>query len=220
MRHLRTMSVAVLTALALVACAGTTTASATRLCDDNSFAACNAADIFPATSSVVAAATNFRATTTGGLINPVYTCTSSNLTVRTTSAGGGAGVTVPGTIDAFSWSGCTDSLRACGTSATVTGLGGAASFVWTAAFSGTVTLGPAFPTYSFTCRVGSGSVTCSFGGGSSSASAPLTGGKPATITITNAALPASGSGGCPTATRFSMTYVTVPALVPYYLTNT
>ena len=199
MKHLKILGHGVIAALALTAMFGAGTASATRLCAVNT-SPCPAgstygkgtaikAQLVPGTTSVV----------TSGFVTVI--CTESTISGKTTSAGGGSGTPVTGSISSVTWKGCkTSSGGSCTASAlntpwsaSVTGSGG----------NGTMSISNAAG--KFTCTV-----TCEYE--AKSASVSVSGGSPATIKASNVGFSRiGGSFLCSSSASWSAQYeVTAP----------
>jgi hypothetical protein len=224
MRSSRMLGLAVIAALALVALAGASTASATRLCSvpgTGTPTVCSPSTNQYPSGTVISAAkktgTSVVLTTSGGIVNPTLTCTASTVALTTTSAGGGAGVNVTGNLTTLTFSGCTSTSPAgCSSSATVSGLPKTGFAAWTSGNNGNLTTN--VPTVSFTCPIFGFPVNCSFGG-SGSVTGQVTGGNPAEVRFTNQAIAASGGGfGCPSSAVWNATY-TVSSPAALYVTN-
>jgi hypothetical protein len=189
---------------ALVAFAGATTASATRLCATNTtpcgsiISHANFAASLPAGQPAVL-------TTSGGIINPTLSCTTSAVGVTNTTPGGGAGVNVAGKLTALSFSGCTSTNPAgCSATATIGSLASSTGTVaYTSGMNGTLRLTP--PTVSFSCPILGTPVTCTFGG-SGTVDATITGGAPAVVDVRNQNIASTGGFGCPNASTWNATY--------------
>ncbi|HEV7753926.1 MAG TPA: hypothetical protein VGO71_20400 [Baekduia sp.] len=205
MRNLKTLGLAVISVLALVAFAGATTASATRLCS-TAGTPCAAPYASGTTfNAKLKTGTNAVLTTSGGASNPTLTCTTSTVQLVSSSAGGGAGVNVTGNLTGLTFSGCTSVNPAgCSSSATVTGLPKSGTIAWTSGNNGTLTVNA--PTVSFTCTILGFPVNCSFGG-SGSVSGTVTGANPAGVKFTNQSIASTGGFGCPTAAVWNAEYV-------------
>jgi len=224
MRLIKSMALAAIAMCALVAFAGATTASATRLCSVST-SPCPSGNVYPSGTTINGTVNSAGAVlaTSGGLVNPTITCTASTNTLQSTSAGGGSGVAITGNLTALSFSSCTDNLRSCGTSGTVTGLPSPGSVSWTGspgAFDGSLTVGPNLPSVTFTCRTGTTSFNCTFGG-SSSVTGQVTGGLPARVSFNRANIPiAAGSGAqCPRTASWTATYNSTSTTNGYWLTD-
>jgi hypothetical protein len=215
MRHLKMMGLAAIAVFALVAFAGATTASATRLCSVAT-TPCPAANIYPVNTSFPAdllAGTNAVLTTSGSPVgvNPTLTCSASGVGVTNSNTGGGAGTPVNGHLGSLSFSSCTSVNPAgCSTSATVGSLAAATGTIaWTSGANGTLRLTP--PTVSFTCPILGAPVTCVFGG-SGTVDGTLTGGATPVVDIVNQAIASTGGFGCPTASQWNARYSVTKAL--------
>jgi hypothetical protein len=204
MRNVKTLGLAVLSVFALVAFAGATTASATKLCP-TSGTPCAAPYASGTTfNAKLETGTNAVLTTSGGLVNPTLTCTASTVRLVSSSAGA-AGTPVTGNLTGLTFSGCTSvSPAGCSSSATVTGLPKSGSISWTSGNNGSLTVNA--PTVSFTCPIFGIPTTCSFGG-SGTVTGAVTGGNPATVRFTNQAIASTGGFGCPTSAVWNAQYV-------------
>jgi hypothetical protein len=204
MRHLKVMGVAAIAAFALIAFAGATTASATRLCATNT-TPCGSIYSHTTFHSTLATGQPAVLTTSGGIINPTLSCNTSTVSVTNTNAGGGEGVDVAGKLTALSFSGCTSTNPAgCSTSATIGSLAGSTGTVaYTSGMNGTLRLTP--PTVSFSCPILGSPVTCTFGG-SGTVDATITGGAPAVVDVRNQNIASIGGFGCPNASTWNATY--------------
>jgi hypothetical protein len=199
MKHIKMLGLCLAGALVAMALIGAGTASATRLCAQNT-TPCPAgstygkgtsikAQLVPGTTSVV----------TSGFVTVV--CTESTMSGKTTSAGGGSGTPVLGQISSVTWKGCkTTSGSSCTASAlntpwgvSVSGSGG----------NGTMTVSGAAG--KFTC-----SVTCEYEAKTASVSA--SGGNPARIKASNVSFSRiGGSFLCSSSASWSAEYeVTSP----------
>jgi hypothetical protein len=214
MRHLKTMGVAVIAVFALVAFAGATTASATRLCATNT-TPCSSIYTHTNFHSTLATGQPAVLTTSGGIINPTLSCTTSTVSVTNTNAGGGAGVPVAGKLTSLSFSGCTSVNPAgCSSTATIGSLASATGTIaYTSGMNGTLRLTP--PTVSFSCPILGSPVTCTFGG-SGTVDATVTGGTRAVIDVRNQNIASTGGFGCPNASTWNATYHTSNTL---YISN-
>lgn len=168
MKHLKILGLCLAAALAVMALVGAGSASATRLCAEN-VTPCPAGSTYKKGTSIKAQLPSKGVSVmASGFVT--IECTSSTMSGKTTSDGGGAGVAVSGEISSVTWKNCTSNLGSCTASAlktpwsaSVTGSGG----------SGTMTVSNAAG--KFTC----GGVTCEYEAKSASVSA--TGGNPAMI---------------------------------------
>jgi hypothetical protein len=198
-------SQSLLLALACLVCtfalAGVTSASANVLCSVNSDP-CPSANIYPSGTAITGAGSSWVMTSSGGVINPRYTCSSTTVGLQTTAMTG-----IPVSATAWAMRSCTSTAPAgCSTSPTTTGLPTTGSI---AAFpSGNGTLSVTTPTFSIACSIGSTTLTCSFGGNAVVAS--ITGGRPATLGLVSVALTGTGAG-CPTAWRATASYTLAPS---------
>lgn len=170
MKHMKTLNLCLVAAIAAMAVIGAGTASATKLCSINS-SPCPAGNTYgkgtaiktqlvPGTSSVMSS----------GFVT--ITCTENTMSGKTTNEGGSGAVT--GEISSVAWKNCTSNLGSCTASslktpwpAEVTGSGG----------NGTLTV--QHPGGKFTC----GGTTCEYEG--SKASVSVTGGNPAKAKASN-----------------------------------
>jgi hypothetical protein len=218
MRNFKMLGLALISVFALVAFAGATTASATVLCKVAT-SPCPAGSVYPSGTTLTGSlkpTTNAVLTTSGGSANPTLTCTSSNETLVTTSAGGGAGVSVTGNLTALSFTSCTSTNPSgCSSSGTVSGLPKSGSAAWTGSFGGNLVLNA--PTVSFTCPILGFPVTCNFGTGT--VTGVLTGGNPVDVKFTNQSIPSSGGFGCPTAATWNADYNGTGTNAAVWVTN-
>ena len=206
MKHLKMLGLCLAVALAAMALVGVGTASATRLCAVNS-SPCPAASTYgkgtaikaqlvPGTTSVVSS----------GFVTVV--CTESTMSGKTTSAGGGSGTPVTGSISSVTWKGCkTTSGGSCTASALNT--------PWSASVSGSGgngTMSISGAAGKFTC-----SVTCEYE--AKSASVSVSGGNPARIKASNVGFSRiGGSFLCSSSASWSAEYeVTSPK--PAFVTS-
>ena len=216
MRHFKLLSLAAMAVLALVAFAGAGSASATVLCGTS---ASPCASPLPNDTTLrmdIKTSTNMLMTTSGGFVNPTFTCTSSALDLTTTSAGGAAVTNLAGDLRGMTLSGCSSANPAgCSSAWTVTGLPTAWSVMWTTGNNGTLSL--ATPVMTVSCVLSGIPVNCSFGNGGS-VTGSVTGGTPAEVRFINQTLAITAGFGCPTAAQVNATYsVTTPS--PLFLTN-
>src|SRR4051812_16801945 len=166
MRHLKVIGLAAIAVFALVAFAGATTASATRLCTVTNQSPCT--DFYNHTNfnTDLVAGTQSVWTTTGSPVgvNPTFTCGTSAWGWTNTNAGGGAGVAVGIRLTALSFANCTSVNPAgCSTSWTVGSLTNATGTIaWTSGVNGTLRYTP--PTVTYTCPILGASFNCTWGG--------------------------------------------------------
>jgi len=181
MRNMKILGLCLAAALAAMAVIGAGSASATKLCSINS-APCPAGNTYGKGTSIKA---SLVAGTVSKMASGFVTieCTSSSMSGKTTSAGGGSGVAVTGEITSVTWKNCTSGLGACTASslftpwsAEVTGSGG----------SGTMSVTNAGG--KFTC----GGTTCEYK--ASKASVSVSGGSPATIKASSVSFSKVGGG--------------------------
>jgi hypothetical protein len=187
MKYLKMFSLAAVAAVAAMAFIGAGTASATRICSTNTLPC----------GSILGSGTPIKAELTGGneavLTSgfAVVKCKTSVISGETTSAGGGAGVAVLGTITSASWSNC-----ACNLGGTVTtaaeNLPWSAELNWTSEMNGTMKV--ANPQGSFVCA----GTKCIYG--ATSVSTTVTGGAPAIVTASVTLERKAGSGALCSAT--------------------
>ncbi|HET8813521.1 MAG TPA: hypothetical protein VFM51_01025 [Solirubrobacterales bacterium] len=181
MRNMKILGLCLVAALAAMAMIGAGSASATKLCESNT-APCPAGETYGKGTSIKAQlVAGTSSTMSSGFVT--IQCTSSSMSGKTTSAGGGAGVPVTGEITSVTWKNCTSGLGACTASALftpwsaeVTGTGG----------SGTMSVSNAGG--KFTC----GGVTCEYK--ASKASVSVTGGSPAIIKASGVSFSKVGGG--------------------------
>lgn len=207
MRHLKTIGLAAIAVFAVIAFAGATTASATRLCTVTNQSPCT--DFYAHTNfhNDLVAGTQSVVTTTGSPVgvNPTFTCAASTWGWTNTNAGGGAGVPVGIRLTALSFTNCTSVNPAgCSTSWTVGSLASATGTIaWTSGVNGTLTYTP--PTVTYTCPILGSAVTCTIGG-SGTIDGTVTGGHDAVIDIVNQSATVTGGFGCPTAVQWNARY--------------
>jgi hypothetical protein len=210
------VGLAAVAVLVLVAFAGTTSASATRLCSVNT-APCPAGSAYPVGTVLSSSTNTFTIATSGGIANPRITCTSVTEQLTTTSVGGGAGVAVDARVDNFDLRNCTSSSPAgCTANPTVSGLGSPVRINWASGFDGNLSVATA-PVWTFTCGAVSPTFTCNYGG--NAITYGFTGGRPARFTFSTVPIAVLGVTGCPTAARVTATFNATPSTTPYYLTN-
>jgi hypothetical protein len=210
MRALKTVGTLLVVVFAVVAFAGATTASATRLCTTNT-TPCTSVYANDRTFPMhLKPSTTITVTTSGGIINPTFTCAASTWGLTNSNQGGGVGVAVAVRLASVSYSACT-SVNPAGCSSTFTvGLAGATGDVTsTAGMDGTLQLTP--PLLGITCPILGTAVLCTYGG-SGTLDGTVTGGNVATIDVRNQTIPASGGVGCPTSSVWNFTYTTTTAL--------
>ena len=192
MKHIKTLGLCLLAALAVMAFGGAGTASATKLCSVNT-SPCPAGNTYGKGTAIKAQlVAGTTSTMNSGFVN--ISCTESTISGKTTSEGGAGAVT--GSISSVTWKGCTSGLGACTASALntpwaaeVTGSGG----------NGTMSISG--PGGKFTC----GGVTCEYG--ASKASVSVTGGNPATIKASSISFSKTGGGFlCSSTASWSGTY--------------
>lgn len=111
MRHLRMLGLAAFAAMGLMAFIGASSASATALCTTTDTPSCSMA--YP-TGTVIKSrlkpGTTAKLTDSGG--NVIATCTGSNVTAKTTNE---SGAKITGTINEWTWSGCSQSTASIAT---------------------------------------------------------------------------------------------------------
>jgi hypothetical protein len=207
MRHLKMMGLAALAVFALVALAGATTASATRLCTTTNTSPCTHFYAHTNFNSDLQAGTTSVWTTSGSPVgvNPTFTCATSGLGWTSTNAGGGAGVPVGIRLTSLVYTSCTSVNPAgCSTTWTVGSLANATGQVaWTSGVNGTLTYTP--PTVSYTCAILGMPVNCTIGG-SGTVDGMLTGGHDPVIDIVNQNMATTGGFGCPTSMQWNARY--------------
>jgi hypothetical protein len=217
MKYLKILGLAAVAAMALMAVAGAGTASATELCTVNT-SPCPAASKYNSGTVIEASSTN--ATLTSSLGNVV--CTGSSIKGTTTSSGGSK-LSVEGTMESLSFSGCTLTTPFSTTkhNCTVTGInlhykGVAAK---TTQPNGTLTVtsgGSGDPGAKVDC--GANVLRCQFT--SPSIVLDVTGGSPATVLAKEESLNRTvyEGGLCPSTSTWDATYtVTKPHAL--YLVN-
>lgn len=213
--HLKGAGVATVAVLVLVAFAGASTASATRLCVTNTNPCglrwANGTPFTMHLRSGVGAVF----TTSGGTINPTLTCSTSKLTITSSNDGGGAGVPVAVALSALTFTGCTSTNpTGCEPQGTVGALGGATGTIaWTSGINGTLRITP--PTVSFSCPIFGASVVCTFGG-AGTVDGNVTGGSTPIIDIVNQSIAATGGLGCPPNALLNAEYQSTVAI---FVTN-
>lgn len=217
MRHLKMMGLTLLVVFALVALAGATTASATKLCQTNT-SPCGSA--YPANTAFHAdlrPGTSFVITTSGSPtgFNPAMTCSGSTWGLTSTGAGGGAGVAVPVRLTALSVTSCTSAgPTGCESSATVGALTGATGQVaWTSGVNGTLTIAP--PTMTWNCPILGTVISCTYGG-SGTLDSTITGGASPPIEFVNQSIASTGGFGCPTTAQWNFQLTVTKSL---FVTN-
>lgn len=209
MKYLKMLGLAAVAAMALMAF-GAGSASATELCSTNTS---------PCTGTKYGSGTvikaNLKSGTIANLTNSLgnVTCTTSTVEGKTSSAGGGTGVAVKGSITSLKFSNCTqDVFGSPSCTVTATGIPAAVQGVATGGGNGKMTTGTAGA--EVVCL---GFIECSF-------SAPgieltTTGGNPAHVTASNEVLKIEEGGFlCPSEAKWDATYeVSTPK--PLFLVN-
>jgi hypothetical protein len=217
MRKLMKLGVSAVALVALaVAAIGAGSASATVLCRSApSTHVCPAADLLagPGRSTTVTATSSSAVLrTSGGLINPVVTCTSSTATI-TAGPGGGAGLALPGRLTGLTFTRCTSTNpTGCSASAIVTGLPTSGSLSWTTNWDGTITI--TAPDVEIDCPFLGTTVRCHYGG--NAVTGTVRGGNPATVTFNGVRVNSTSGSPCPPTTSWTATY-TVTSPNPMYV---
>jgi hypothetical protein len=199
MKKMRMLGLCVVAAMAAMALIGAGTASATKLCSENT-SPCPAGNTYGKGTSIKAQlVAGTKSVMSSGFVT--IECSESTMSGKTTSAGGGAGVPVTGEITSVTWKSCKTSS---GSSCTASSLG----TPWPAEVSGsggsgTMTVSNAGG--KFTCTV-----TCEYS--TKSASVSVTGGNPAIIKANSVGFSKiGGSFLCSSSASWSGTYeVTTP----------
>lgn len=219
MRLLKTMLVAALGALAIVACAGVSTAAADRWCSVPQ-THCPIANIYPADEEIdwhLVVATTFTTSGSPVGVNPTLTCSAGTRLDTSTTSGGTHGVPVLFHTKILTFSGCSSANpTGCSSTPTIGSTAAATGFdARTGHFDGTRRY--LLPTVTFHCPILGMAVACTFGGGTSTVHGTITAGNPAILHITNQALSVSGGFGCPTAAQWNARY---RSTVPLYISTT
>lgn len=194
MRNMKLFGLCICCALAALAVIGAGTASATKLCSVNS-SPCPAGNTYGKGTGIKAQlVAGGKSVMSSGFVT--ITCTSSTMSGKTTSDGGGSGVPVTGEISSVTWKNCTSGLGSCTASATgtpwpaeVNGSGG----------SGTMSISKAGG--KFTC----GGTTCEYE--ASKASVSVSGGSPATVKASSISFTKTGGSFlCSSSASWTSTY--------------
>jgi hypothetical protein len=217
MRHLKVIGIALVAVFALIAFAGATTASATRLCATNT-TPCGSVYTHTDFRADLQSGASSTFTTSGSPIgiNPTIVCSGGTLGLTNTGAGGGDGVAVPVRMTALSYSGCSSTNPAgCESTWTTGPLTGATGQVTsTSGMNGTLAL--QLPPVTFSCPLLGATETCTFGE-VGTFDATLTGGSPAIIDVVNQQLTTTPTFGCPTALNWNARFTVTGH--PLYVTS-
>lgn len=192
-RHIGKLGVAALGAIVLAAAVGASSASATRLCEEQGVSEkCPAGKIIPANTKFEAV---LRAEWRMNLGFVFVTCNASTLKGEVSEAGGGLGVPVGMAFESFSWGGCT----CAGKGATVKGQ----SPAWVSSLTGTGNKDGEL-TIPVNFKIECLGNTCYYLGTPVN---PFYGGKPAIFEINNVAIVQKGSSeDCATTETWTASY--------------
>jgi hypothetical protein len=189
MKSLKMLGLAVVVAAALMAVIGAGSASATVICK-NSSSPCTSS-YASGTKYTGALKSGTEATLAAGF--STIKCTASTVGLEQTSAGGGAGVAVNGSITSLAFSGCNATVN-------VTALG-SGNVAWTSGSSGSLTGSGT------NVEIVGGTTHC-FYGGSITSGLTVAGGSPATASAVNVSLERqAGSGAlCANPSKWNAAY--------------
>ena len=198
MRTFKLLGLAGIAAIAAMAFLGAGTASATKLCKTAAEAG--------ACASSYASGTKISASSTEALLKTnlgTVICKKSAVSGKTTTAGGGAGVPVAGTVETLTFSECKLGSTSC--TATAVHLTYTASVAWTSGNNGTFTVGKGTGGAPGAHVVCGSLIDCTFTG--EGIQLDVDGGAPALVLAKEEVL-AKESGGffCPSTSTWTATY--------------
>jgi hypothetical protein len=214
MRNVRIVGEALVVALVLVVAIGAGTASATRLCAVNATPCTSIYALDTTFTTQLVAGSQVVITTSGGAIQPTFTCNQMTTGVTSTTTGGAAGVAVAVKLNALAMTmtNCSSiNPASCSPVLSIGSLAGARGVInYTSLMNGTLQL--TMPVIGITCPILGVSTQCTFGG-SGTVDGTVTGGNPATVGIVNQSLVAISGFGCPTASTLNAQLRTTPIFV-------